>query len=490
MKKLNPAFLIIVFLTLFYAGNNAVWLKKDSRLFGKDNSYHLRTAIEYNLEYRRVLNENTGIFSRVRELMKMTSEFTATPTHPPKLYLMASLFNPSHFSIFKARFFVNFVYYIILIVSLYYFGKKLFDKRTALTACFIISFYPIVYIYSRNFKLDFPLLAMVSLSLALWAYTEDFKNIKYSLLLGLALGLAMITKIQILIFIAPAFIYSLFKLVKDNEERKKRIVGILITSLIASLFFVFWWGQEFLEKFFYALQLVFYRFEFIKNIIPHAQTFPQVPTNQMPLFTFGNISYYPFSLTAFMSFPLMILFLVSFYFYIRKKGKNLGFFLFNIVFMYLVFTYIPVKSGRNMLPFILFASLISAWFIWEIKERKKRGALLCLTGGYSLVLYLLLSWVLPNYGKSLYWPLPSRYYLHSSYEPFKEREGYKVLFPISWPIDYPAIPEDTLGKIYETETFVILREALEAGKKTEVDFRLSILMVKWGHTDLWYHLAL
>ena len=164
-------------------------------------------------------------------------------------------------------------------------------------------------------------------------------------------------------------------------------------------------------------------------------------------------------------------------------------FLANMFFMYAVLTFIPVIAGRNILPFLVFAALITGWFLTNLKNRRIRRALTVSAAAYSLGAYLLISWVLPRYGRFFYWPLPSSYYLRASYCPYQPKKGYKILFPLSWPLDIPARPGEALGSIRESENLRLIAKALEEERDVEVYLKSSVLMRRWGHTDLWTRLA-
>ena len=107
---------------------------------------------------------------------------------------------------------INMLYYVILIIAVYFIGKKMLDKKTGLLAAFIVSFYPGICGMSRQFEHDFPATAMVALCISSLLYTEDFKNTKYSLLFGISLGLGIFFRGQTLFFMIGPIGYVFYRI--------------------------------------------------------------------------------------------------------------------------------------------------------------------------------------------------------------------------------------------------------------------------------------
>lgn len=482
--------LILIFLILFYALNNTLWLTKDSRLFGMDNIYNLINAMEYNIDFRKGIDETSGVSSKIRKIGVINREFNFFRNNPPKFYFVSSLLNLNGFSLFRTRLALNMFYYVLLLISLFFFGKKLFDCNTALTASFIMSFYPVVYIYSRNFRSDFALLSMTSLCFALWAYMEHFNRLRYSLLFGLSSGLTFITGQIGVVYLLPLVLVSVVRVLFDKNKKTSRLINIASAISVFYLIYLVLWPGDFINKLLIPWSLFFERVASIPGWIMSGIT-DYLPSQSRYDYFFGRLFYNPFHLAGFMGFPLALLFLFSLIFYIKNKGNNYRIVIFNMIFFY-VYALLAsdrVRSRESILPFLIYSSLVTGWFITNIKDIKFRRALLYITGSYSIVFYLLVSWVLPKYSREFYWPLPSKYYLNASYEPFKEREGYVSIFSVSWPLDFPAVPDNTLDRVKRTEVFSMIEAALKKGENVEIFFPITILMHEWGHTDLWYNVA-
>ena len=73
-------------------------------------------------------------------------------------------------------------------------GRRLLDADAGLLAAFLFATAPFVVFMLLNFQLDLPLAAMVALALYTLVRTEDLALRRWSLGLGLVLGLGMLTK--------------------------------------------------------------------------------------------------------------------------------------------------------------------------------------------------------------------------------------------------------------------------------------------------------
>ncbi|MCG2713023.1 MAG: glycosyltransferase family 39 protein [Candidatus Omnitrophica bacterium] len=115
---------------------------------------------------------------------------------------------------------------------------------SGLLAAFVCSLFPAIYRSSRHFNLELAVTAAVVLSVYLFFRTEMFKNKKYSILMGISLGIGMLMKYTLLFFLMPiltvAFINIILK--KEGQEEKKDQISnftlcVLIGIIISAIFY-------------------------------------------------------------------------------------------------------------------------------------------------------------------------------------------------------------------------------------------------------------
>jgi len=182
-------------LFLFHAVNNWIWVVSNVTLLGWDPLSHLAKTLIYNDILQRV---------NVRTLF---SALTWPWNRPPLPFLttvpLYRLFGTST-DVAQVG---NCAYLAILIFSVYGIGRILCDRKVGLFAAFLASFYPILFSISRLYYVDYPLTAMVALSIYLLLKADGFRNRKWSLLLGVGLGLGLLTKWPLMSFVGVPLVY-------------------------------------------------------------------------------------------------------------------------------------------------------------------------------------------------------------------------------------------------------------------------------------------
>ena len=118
------------------------------------------------------------------------------------------------------------LFLVILVFSVYLLSEELFSKEVGVKSAFVLISTPMVVVFSVLFYMEIPVLAFSTLSIALIAKRKYF-------LAGIAFGLAMLTKINAILFL-PGILLFLF--CYSDKKWKTRLVNILLFCLI--VFFV------------------------------------------------------------------------------------------------------------------------------------------------------------------------------------------------------------------------------------------------------------
>ena len=225
----------------------------------------------------------------------------------------------------------------ILLISVYCIGSTLYNPNVGILSAFLVSFFPMVYGHSRNGLLDFPLACMVSLSFCLLFKTNKFQSIKYSILLGIILGLSQLTKEAFIIFIFFPFVYYFYE--SYRNERKKRIALNFTLALLCAILVA---GIVYLrpDNFFHALRTY------------TGKVFFLLPQNSKPiLYYFKNIPVFTGTYIAVTTIPLLISYFLNW----RLQNKVL--FLWISVPL-IIFSLSPNKAYRFLIPVLPAFALI------------------------------------------------------------------------------------------------------------------------------------
>ena len=185
--------LLLAALVLFHAINNWSWLGKNVVIRGWDRI----GALVNSLYYHDTLSEIS--------LQSLFRAFTQDQIRPPifglSMSFMYSIFGVSTDSAVM----VNIVYMAILLTASFGLGARLRDRRLGMLAATLVALIPLLFAMSRYPYFEFSVAAFTTLALYLLLATEQFKHRGFSVLLGLILGLGLLSKRTFPVFTIGAF---------------------------------------------------------------------------------------------------------------------------------------------------------------------------------------------------------------------------------------------------------------------------------------------
>jgi len=152
--------------------------------------------------------------------------------------LLGSLVDPSMFSL---RLY-NIVFTAALLVGMYWLGSACHGRLAGLLAAICCSCVPNIFGHSRQFGLDFPCAAMVALAMAAMVANRQFASKKMTVALGVLGGLAVLTKGQALLFLAPPALAALVVIARARDKRALKyfaLAAVLVLGISAT-----WWFSQ------------------------------------------------------------------------------------------------------------------------------------------------------------------------------------------------------------------------------------------------------
>ncbi|MDD5195957.1 MAG: glycosyltransferase family 39 protein, partial [Candidatus Omnitrophica bacterium] len=357
--KNKKACLVIGLILIFYFLNNLIWLRQNNFPAGPDEFTHLTISLRF---FRAISSSPLNILSC------LSAQYTIWP---PLFHVSSALLDFLIGTSYVASVMINMFYLIILLFSVYFIGRKLFDQNTGILAAVFISLYPMVFRYSRFFGTDFALAAMVSMSMCFLVYSDNFNNKRNSLLFGLSLGLGMLTKWSFIFFIVGPLALILCRTFSSRRnssaslKQKLSIFGLSLT--IGILISLIWYWP--------AFALVVKR---VKMFAWSTSTHGFEANHQGPTFSHLNnfISYFYFLINEQLAFLFFMIFLIALSFYLRK-GRNKLFLILWYVVPYFVLSLSTLVEGRYMLPALAAVALISAAGLQSIAAKRIRYLLYC-----------------------------------------------------------------------------------------------------------------
>jgi hypothetical protein len=402
------AIVILICICLFHIINNYLWIKADVLSWYPEKYYQLinKNTVFFSLE--NIIHNNQSLLgkfiSSVR-LIKIDNGWGWGGI----FYIYTAGINAMFGNTIDVSLLANIPIFILLIIFTFLIGKKIAGDQAGIFAAFLVSFYPGIYGMSRSYGVDFPLVAMVTLSACI-LITQDIIKIRHFLLFGLIMGLTLLIKVTGLFFLIGPFLYIFYQRIysgiKSKQKDKLIFRGIfwlffspVLFIVMLLIFLYFGWGPV---RLFYLLGSV-RLFNF--PMFSHWRHFYGIcPYNTVDL---RSIFFYAFEMVHSMSRPLFFLFCAGLLLFLKNKVKHKMVILLWISVPYVILALNINKWGRYYFPALPALALITAIGIFQIKARKYKIILVTLVVSLSLIQFYDLS-----FGSAI---LPQALYKHPDY---------------------------------------------------------------------------
>ncbi len=338
----------------------------DPLLNVSDTGNHLSFSLDFTYNLENVWeSENLNIFQKVSESINLLSADLPMqgPMVPNLTYLATSFFYIIFGKSIESALLINYLFLLIIIIFVYRLSVEISNRKTALVSVCILLISPEIIEYMRQYGTDFPLTAFVIAAFYFLIKNDDFKNIKYSILLAITCGLGMNIKVQFAIFLGLPIAVSLIKGLLTMEDEKK---GIYLNVCI--FFFIFLslsmlWS---IENYFRALNWVL---DYARIESRYYTIFPDVRRKMFRSFFYEVRMIRNPSLIS--RLPLLSIYAVSFFYLLKSKMKHKTLFiLFFIPFFLFAFSELYMQT-RHFLPFIPLISAVSSLCIVKAIQSKK-----------------------------------------------------------------------------------------------------------------------
>lgn len=229
LKKPHNDYIIIGAIIGLILILNIIWIFTETRPPHWDMARHLWTSLQY------------------MSLLKH-GKFYGLLAHyyyyPPVLYLATLPLYTVFGTAIASAVMTNSIFITVVAFTMYGTGKTLWGRRTGLLAAMFLLCSPMLVTQFKEFQVDAPLTAMVSLTLYLLVKNRDFVSAKLSILLGLSLGLGMLTKWTfVFIILMPIVVSVLIGTMASYKERswnRVRNMALMATAayVTASIWYI------------------------------------------------------------------------------------------------------------------------------------------------------------------------------------------------------------------------------------------------------------
>ncbi|MFC1809650.1 ArnT family glycosyltransferase [Candidatus Omnitrophota bacterium] len=363
--KILLPIILIAGITLFIGIANTIYLDQSEDLDNGDQLGHLIESISvYNHETElQSYRSSPGIYYITAFLYKIfgTNEYVAIST--------------------------NLLFLILLLISTYvityYFSQNML---TSTYAIILVSLYPMTYGLSRYYLVGLSLMASVCFCIAMFILSDNFKRQRYSLLLGIAIGIGPLSKESFPIFILPIGLIALFKICKEKLSSEK-IINLIICLLSANIFLSLWLFRNFIEILGDSLMRGHYC----------------LPTDSaISIFPISKFLFYLNPLINFIISPgLFLLFIIALIPFIKKNKKDKIILFSWILFPLLFFSFFNSRMARYIAPIVPAFAIITALGIQHF-SRRTRNLLYIISILFAFIQFFATSFPVPFLSKEYF----------------------------------------------------------------------------------------
>jgi hypothetical protein len=354
---------LLLALWLLHSAGNLWWLKVDTRPPYSDMAGHAITTLRMaSWAWRQLMAEGSAF----QALLDVNP-------YPPFFYMTAAPFAWLVAPTADALLVVNMLYFGLLILSTYGIGRLAAGERCGLLAAFLVSMVPILYGLSRQFLPELALVAMTTFAVFCLFWSESFRRRWPSLLLGVTIGLGMLTKWTLIVFLVGPLAIALY--VALRHATRARLLNVVLAGMLALAIALPWYlyNLETLQAF-----LQFNRF--------------QAPSleGEAPVWTLASWLYYLRELlNQQVLLPFCLLYLLGIVLALRRCRLNayLWMLLAWVVIGYVVSTLFINKDTRYTLPYLPALALLAAIGLVQIRQVMVQRVGLALILLYALLQY-------------------------------------------------------------------------------------------------------
>ena len=228
---------LIVLLWAVHAISTYLWLSANQFAVGWDRPKHLVSTLIFD----RML--------RPLNIVTLFEVFSLNIGYYPPLFPLSvvPLYRTFGVSADVAGM-VNVVYMLILLLSLYGIGRRLYNTQVGLFGAFLGAMSPFLFSMAHYTYIDYALTAMITLAVYLLLCTDGFRRPVYSVLFGVAVGLGMLYKWTPALFVSGPLLLVLVRMVRTDligaNRRSARIFWPwreFIVAVLAGLVLTWLW---------------------------------------------------------------------------------------------------------------------------------------------------------------------------------------------------------------------------------------------------------
>ena len=241
-RRSDVEILLVICIMFIVINFRWIYLFRRGQLFDIDEAGYLGISLVY---FHALVNN--GITSWIETI-------ESSSPHAPFTMVISSLYYLVLGSSPLVGFLVIIFSGIVTIVCTYYLGMLIGGRRLGLWSSILVATSPIILNYTRSYHLALPITAVTTLALLALARSEQFANIKWALVFGIAVGLMPLTRTMAIAFVPALVLTACILAVIKPENRERRLVILALSLGVAILTAATWLGPNALPVFSYLTE--------------------------------------------------------------------------------------------------------------------------------------------------------------------------------------------------------------------------------------------
>lgn len=335
-----------------------------------DEQHYMRMATEF---YRLVQNPNSETLSQMLSVVPFRQ--IGYPLLILPFLMIFGLSNSYFWGIFT-----NGLLYIATIFGIYFISRQYLSMLSSFMAAIIFAFYGWALWHVHLTYSETAVSAFAVWTIFFLIKSNLFQNKKYSILFGICLGLGLLVKWIVLIYVAGPLLYVFYQILKKRLFKNKKVlihgaVAFLIAFVIS--FYPYFYNSYWIFQYFYGHRVGG----------PMWLIVPEHERNPLSLY---SLTFYLNSFNQLGIF-FLILIVTGVILAFRKKS-NLKPILLAVLISYFFSTYSLLKAERHIIPIYPYLAILSASVFDYVRNIRIKYGLIVLAVVLSIGTFLGTVW--------------------------------------------------------------------------------------------------
>ena len=273
--RLKDLWLLIALVAVWAVGN-IYWLRHHFLTIPPpwDQAFYLYMGLRY---VHTLLDQ--GVAAMLTEFMRLSPD--VAPLFPLTSLPLYLLFGPSRL----VAYMTNIGYLFALLTAVYLLGAYIYGRWTGILAAFVVATFTATVNYSRDYLLEFPATAFVTLAMYAFIRAAEFQRRRWCLAFGVLAGLSVLTKTMTGVFFIGPVLLAVGRLINRRQLHSAVFINGLLAVGAGGVVASVWWGPNFRTAVGY---LWFYGFQ--EGAAPYSG-------GGSAIFSGKNLSYYALALS-------------------------------------------------------------------------------------------------------------------------------------------------------------------------------------------------